>query len=120
MLQKIKKKYLEEQESISRIKRLFPHLSEMNKDELLVYFNCVTSNDLIEISHSLCKTSLLSHVNNKEEVICRCRDANGIPKTLYATYDEAEKVQTYVFGERKVKLNIYPCTTVEGWHLSKI
>ena len=120
MLKNLKRQQEEEKKSISKIKRLFPHLSNMSKKDLLHYFNCMSSSELIKISYSLSEIDSLSHKKDKDENICKCKDANGVPKTLYETQDEAEQVKTYVYNERKVRLAIYTCPISIGWHLSKV
>ena len=120
ILQSIKKQYMEEQKSITKIKRLFPHLSAMSQEDLLHYFNCMTSTELIDISSSLSKADSFVYEEDSHVAICRCKDGNGIPKTLYEEHSEAERVKNYVYGERKVRLRIYACSAGDGWHLSKV
>ncbi len=46
---------------------------------------------------------------------CQCQDGNGEYKTLYSTFKEAEAVQKHL----QTALQIYPCPTQKGWHLTK-
>lgn len=50
---------------------------------------------------------------------CECMDAQGYPKTLYATQKEAKEELAYLTVRSSLRLHIYPCPFEKGWHLSK-
>ncbi len=117
-LKYLKTVYEQKEAAIRKLKSSFPHLSDMSKETLLAYFDCTSPSELIDISHALART--IDKTNKlSEENFCRCIDSNGIPKLLYATPNEAERIERYVIQKRGILLKIYPCPHVKGWHLSK-
>ena len=117
-LKHLKKAYEQEDAAIKKLKSNFPHLSDMSKETLLAYFDCTSPSELVDISHALART-IDKTSKPSEENFCRCIDSNGIPKLLYATHNEAERIERYVMQKRGILLKIYPCPNVKGWHLSK-
>lgn len=117
-LKHLKAQCEQQEAAIRKLKSTFPHLSGMSKETLLAYFDCTTTSELISISRALAITVDRTSKTPKER-FCRCIDSNGIPKLLYATHKEAERVERYAMQNRSVLLKIYPCPYVKGWHLSK-
>ena len=117
-LKQLKKAYQDEENAVRKLKSLFPHLCDMSKEALLAYFDCTASSELVSIAKQLSST-VATPQNSLPKYYCRCIDRNGIPKLLYTTYREAERVEKYAAKERNIILKIYPCPHVKGWHLSK-
>ncbi len=116
-LKDLKILYQEEERVIKQLKHTFPHLSNMSKEALLAYFNCTATSELVSIAKCLIKPTPREVLEEKH--YCHCTDRNSIPKLLYTTYSEAQRVQQYVLNKRGIALHIYRCPSVEGWHLSK-
>ena len=117
-LKHLKTAYEREQTAIKKLKSCFPHLADMSKEALLAYFNCTASSELVDIGQILSNSLTTSHDVTKKDY-CRCIDSNGIPKLLYPTHDEAERIELYAKIKKRTILKIYPCPHAKGWHLSK-
>lgn len=64
------------------------------------------------------KTKDASHQQIKDKPLngCLCTDSQNMLKTLYTTEQEAQEEAKF----SKAKLNVYPCPSSNGWHLSKV
>ena len=51
----------------------------------------------------------------EEKSGCMCKDAQGNPKILYPSQQEAEEARNNLH----LPLHIYPCPSEKGWHLTK-
>jgi len=118
-LKDLKKKLKAKELAIKKIKNYYPYFSHMSELEIIQYLNLTDIKELIFYSNKL-SISTQTHNNNQLLIKCQCIDSNGISKNLYNSYDEAQKVVSYIKNQRQIHLKIYPCPTTNGWHISKI
>jgi sulfur carrier protein ThiS len=118
-LAEIKQQLQKEEKAIARLRHRYPHLSKMTVAEMLAYLNLTQKSELVAYVEQADRQLQTRTLTDVTETVCHCLDAEGIPKNLYATTVEAEKVKKYVWEYRDVVLKVYPCPTAEGWHLSK-
>jgi hypothetical protein len=48
-----------------------------------------------------------------------CIDRDGKSKKLYKTYEDALRRAGFIYKERGIRLNVYPCHYQSGYHLTK-
>ena len=118
-LAQIKQQLQKEEKAIARLRHRYPHLSKMTVAEMLAYLNLTQKSELVAYVEQAERQLQAQTLTDAMETVCHCLDAEGIPKNLYATALEAEKVKKYVWEHRSMVLKVYPCPTADGWHLSK-
>lgn len=63
--------------------------------------------------------SPISYSSFSSEQDCLCTDRGGEYKVLYREYRDALSVCNSTLKELGIRLKIYPCRYVRGWHISK-
>jgi len=53
------------------------------------------------------------------KTFCICKDAQGNPKNLYISQKEAQKELQHLLETQYISLEVYPCPSESGWHLTK-
>jgi predicted ATP-binding protein involved in virulence len=122
-LKPIKKRFQRRDNPFISIRQVYPHLSELNNEEILEYYNVVNIKMLKEhIQHikKILKNKTENYSEEMEKINgCFCMDSREEFKYLYTTQKEAEKQIKHSLKTKRVKLLLYPCPYHSGWHLSR-
>ena len=122
-LKPIKNKLQNKNRLYHTIRRAYTHLSELNNEEILDYYNVRSLKELeahIEHIKAILKKQIQNYEEEREELdACFCVDSRGDFKYLYEDKKEALKQIEYSTQTRGVKLTLYACPFHCGWHLSK-
>lgn len=122
-LKPIKNKLQNKNRLYHTIRRAYTHLSELNNEEILDYYNVRSLKELeahIEHIKAILKKQIQNHEEEREELdACFCVDSRGDFKYLYEDKKEALKQIEYSMQTKRVKLTLYACPFHCGWHLSK-
>jgi len=123
-LKSLKKNIVDRNRPFITIRRVYSHLSDLNNEEILDYYN-VKSIKALEKHIEHIKEILKKQTENYQEELdeidtCFCMDSRGDFKYLYDTKKEAERQINYSQKTKKVKLLLYPCPYHCGWHLKKL
>jgi len=123
-LKPIKKELSNKNKPFITIRRVYPHLSDLNNEEILEYYN-VTSIKALEQHIEHIKEILKKQTENYKEALeeidtCFCVDSRGDFKYLYESKKEAKNQIAYTFKTKRIKLSLYSCPYHCGWHLSRV
>ncbi len=122
-LKPIKNKLQNKNRLYHTIRRAYTHLSELNNEEILDYYNVRSLKELeahIEHIKAILKKQIQNYEEEREELdACFCVDSRGDFKYLYEDKKEALKQIEYSIQTKGVKLTLYACPFHCGWHLSK-
>lgn len=123
-LKPIKNKLQNKNRLYHTIRRAYTHLSELNNEEILDYYNVRSLKELeahIEHIKAILKKQIQNHEEEREELdACFCVDSRGDFKYLYEDKKEALKQIEYSMQTKCVKLTLYACPFHCGWHLSRL
>ena len=119
-LKSLKQQYQKEEESFTKIRKIYVELSSFSDEEILDYFNLSSRQALIVFTEQL---KLAEHGEDEvvvqRDTLCVCTDMNGVGKVLYETKREAETVCMLRRKESGEKLSVYACPATKGWHLTR-
>ena len=122
-LKSLKKNIVDRNRPFITIRRVYSHLSDLNNEEILDYYNVKSIKALekhIEHIKEILKKQTENYQEELEEIDnCFCMDSRGDFKYLYDTKKEAERQIDYSQKTQKVKLLLYSCPYHCGWHLKK-
>jgi len=116
-LQTLKSDLTRKETLLKTIQKHYPHLSHFSLEELLVYFQLDTLNELKVYIEDSTRTS--SEDAMTDTMLCTCKDSKGEFKVLYETETLALKQVEISKMQPSVSLKVYPCPCGCGWHLSK-
>ena len=119
-LKSLKQQYQKEEESFTKIRKIYVELTSFSDKEILDYFDLTTRQALIVFTEQL---KLAEHredeVGVQRDTLCVCTDMNGVGKAFYEIKSEAEIVCMLRRKESGEKLSVYACPTTDGWHLTR-
>ncbi len=75
---------------------------------------------LLQKQKKLTKYQIYNPQYHKFDGVCDCMSSNGSIKDWYQNRDIAYQVANKYQNEFKIRLNIYPCPSSVGWHLTKV
>ena len=120
MFKSLKKQYKDEEQSFLLVRKLYPQLNSMSDKEILLYLECTSRNEIVNVASQLKKSKIKTKKNNLlEHSACTCVDAEGNSKNLYVDEIEAKRMSKLLSQEQNIILSVYVCRIGEGWHLTK-
>ncbi len=117
-LKTLKQHLQQEEQAFKKLKHHYLYLRDMSDEEIMVYLNFRSKSEVVAFVGQLQPTQQRGFHDQSDR--CRCVDSHGVPKNLYVTEKDAEKVRIHIAHERQITLKSYPCPTVNGWHLTKV
>ena len=120
-LKSLKQQYQKEEESFTKIRKIYVELTSFSDEEILDYFDLSTRQALIVFTKQLKLAEYREdEVVVQRDTLCVCTDMNGVGKALYEIKSQAETVCMLRRKESGEKLSVYVCPTTKGWHLTKM
>ena len=120
MFKSLKQQYKKEELSFLIVKKLYPQLAQMTDNEILLYLECESRANMVQVASQLKKSKNKTQDNSLQSLsTCACIDAKGNVKDLYVDELEAKRMSKLLSQEQNMVLNIYLCPASEGWHLTK-
>ena len=118
-LQTLKADLHNKETMLKTIQNHYPHLAHFTEKEILKYLQIDTIDELREHIKQTLETSIAVYKDKIEELICSCKDSEGLLKDPYDTQEIAQRKASELMTRQKIKLRVYPCPYGNGWHLTK-
>jgi len=115
-LQTLKDDLSKKETILKSVQQTHPHLLHLPESQLLTYFEVTALDKLDEYLKHQKETV---KTNTKNNPVCDCTGSQGQTKDLYPSEESAQKTANVLAKQKNLYLTIYPCPSLDGWHLTK-